>query len=163
MRRRKDSKSDRKGPTVPPWFVRLSHLWLIERKGSPPEVHEVRPTAEQLFHLIDLAVQAGGIDALRAWLDDVERLVKPKRGQHGGKYQDADSLLIWGAYELSRIDNVSKHKAIGRVVDRFFKANERWPGQSRNAAVTRLMSRPWPPVVGAGISSPLQRASKLSD
>ena len=76
--RGKRTTKDRKSYPVGLWQTRLSHLWLIERKGRPREDVR-RPTDEQLFYLIDLAVHAGGIDVLRAWLDDVERLVKPKR------------------------------------------------------------------------------------
>ena len=165
--------------TLPRWYTRLSHLSIIEHKGSPP--HEVRPTAEQLFCLIDLAVQAGGIEALRAWLDDVEQLIKRKRGKRE-KYEHTDFVLILEAYKAFRLasppplsknkaskNEASKHKALKRkaitqTVDKYWEENKQFLGESKKSSViARLMKRPWPPKVGAGSPSPLQRASKLSD
>ena len=145
----------------------LAHLWLIERGRTnvPNEARELTPD-ERIVHrieyyerqitLIKLAIAAGGIDALRQGLDNIERRIKPKhRRPLGSPYETIDKLMIWNAYETFRLANppISKRTAIARVVKAYYASNKRGEigGGTERSVIERLMRQGWPSPVARGM------------
>ncbi len=153
----------------------LAHLLIVEHGHIPAASKEREPTADERSVLIWLATRAGGIGALRRWLDDVEHEIKQKRGRPlGSPYAWVDLVVIWAAFKAFRLASppISKHKAITRAVEDYYPIVTRSLGASKEAAVKRLKTRPWPPdgfpvvdeqgkqVAGfAGMTSPLRPPS----
>jgi hypothetical protein len=116
-----------------------------------------KPSPEQRRKLIDLAIKAGGIDALRQWLDDLEQRIRRRSGRPpGSKFERLDLTLIWSAWENYRLAQppISKHAAISRLVEANWSPSL---GASEDAVIKRLERRPWPPEAASGINPEFRR------